>query len=278
MNNLINGKSKIKKRIFVGLLAASIIAVIAMVAVGVLIYLNKFGYWYRLILLFLVATLSLFIFTVSLGLAGIVMTLWHVKGFNWLKRFINTSINLMFPLALILGQLLKIPKDIIKSSYIEVNNQLTQSRSYNIPPNKILILAPHCLQKWDCPYKVTADVSNCHHCGRCDIDGLIKLSNARGVNLAVVTGGTLARKMVVDYHPMAIIAIACERDLTEGILDISPLPAIGIINIRPEGPCKNTRVSMKEVEKALDFFLSKTSAFVEEMRSEKIVIPQRASR
>jgi len=278
MNNLSDGKSKIKKRIFIGLLAASIIAIIAMIVVGMFIYLNKFGYWYRLILLFMVAMLSLLMFIVSLGLAGIVMTLWHVKGFNWLKRFINTSINLMFPLALIIGQLLKIPKDLIKSSYIEVNNQLTQSQSYNIPPHKILILAPHCLQKWDCPFRVTADVSNCHHCGRCDIDDLIKLSNSRGVNLAVVTGGTLARKMVVDYRPMAIIAIACERDLTEGILDISPLPALGILNIRPEGPCKNTRVPIQEVERALDFFLLQNIVSIKEMRSEEIGIPQRASR
>lgn len=277
MNNINEGKAKIKKRIFIGLLAASIILIALIIVIGVFIYLNKFGNWYRLILLGIVALLSLFIFTVSLGLAGIVMTLWHVRGFDWLKRYINTSINFMFPLALVLGQLLKIPKNLIKSSYIEVNNQLVQSRSYNIPPHKILILAPHCLQKWDCPYKVTADVSNCHHCGRCDINNLIALSDSRGVNLAVVTGGTLARKMVIDYHPMAIVAIACERDLTEGILDTSPLPTLGIINIRPEGPCKNTRVPIDKVEKALDFLLSKEITSIE-MRAEEIGEPQRASR
>lgn len=210
---------------------------------------------YRFILLTIIALLSIFILIVSIGLAGVVMTLWHVKTFYGLEGLMNTSLNLLFPFALVLGKALHIPKDIIKSSYIEVNNKLLQSRSYNISPEKILILAPHCLQRWDCPYKVTADVSNCRHCGRCDIDQLWRVSKDYGVNLAVVTGGTLARKMVVDYKPEAIIAIACERDLTEGILDTNPLPVMGVLNIRPEGPCKNTKVDLARVTEAIEFFL-----------------------
>ena len=62
--------------------------------------------------------------------------------------------------------------------------------------------------------------------------------------------------MVADYKPKAIVAIACERDLTEGILDTSPISVLGILNIRPEGPCKNTRVDLNKVLNAIDFFLN----------------------
>ena len=247
---------KIKKRVFIGLLSASILLILGMILAGVLIYYNRFGYWYRYILLAIIALLSLFILIVSIGLTGVVMTLWHVKTFFGLEGLMNTSLNILFPLALALGKVLHIPKDVIKSSYIEVNNKLLQSRCYNLRPENILILAPHCLQKWDCPYKVTADVSNCRHCGRCDIDGLWKISQDYGVNLAVVTGGTLARKKVIDNKPKAIIAIACERDLTEGILDTNPLPVMGVLNIRPEGPCKNTKVDLVKVTEAIEFFLN----------------------
>jgi len=184
------------------------------------------------------------------------MTLWHVKTFFGLEGLMNASLNILFPLALALGKALHIPKGVIKSSYIEVNNKLLQSRCYSLSPENILILAPHCLQKWDCPYKVTADVSNCRHCGRCDIDQLWKISKDYCVNLAVVTGGTLARKIVIDNKPKAIIAIACERDLTEGILDTNPLPVMGVLNIRPEGPCKNTKVDLVKVIEAIEFFLN----------------------
>lgn len=246
---------QIKKRIFIGLLSASILLIFGIILAGIFIYYNKFGDWYRYILLAILALLSVFILIVSIGLAGVVMTLWHFKTFFGFEGLMSKSLNILFPLALVLGEVLHIPKDLIKGSYIEVNNKLTQSRKLNMKPEKILILAPHCLQKWDCPHKVTADVSNCRHCGCCDIDGLWKVSQKYGVNLAVVTGGTLARKMVKDYKPEAVVAIACERDLTEGILDTNPLPVMGILNIRPEGPCKNTKVDLDKVTEAIHFFL-----------------------
>lgn len=254
MQNYNKETVKIKKRIFIGLLLASILLALGIVFSGILIYYNRFGNWYRYILLFLIVLLGFFILVLGLGLAGVVMTLWQVKTFFGLQNLMNASIHILFPLALFLGKILHIPKDIIKSSYIEVNNKLLQSNNIKVAPEKILILAPHCLQKWDCPYKITTDVSNCRHCGGCDIDKLSKLAEDYGVNLAVVTGGTLARKVVKDLRPQGIVAIACERDLTEGILDTDPLPVMGVINLRPEGPCRNTKVSLEKVAQAVRFF------------------------
>ena len=72
--------------------------------------------------------------------------------------------------------------------------------------------------------------------------------------MAVATGGTLARQMVKQIRPTAIVAVACERDLTSGIQDVFPLPVVGVLNERPFGPCFNTRVDIKRVEAAvLDF-------------------------
>ncbi|HHX23607.1 MAG: DUF116 domain-containing protein [Tepidanaerobacteraceae bacterium] len=255
---MINKKGAInknKKRVFIGLLSVSVLLILGMIIAGILIYYNRFGDWYRYILLAIITFLSLFIVIVSLGLTAVIMTLWHFKTFYGFEKLMNASLNLLFPLALVIGKIVHIPKEIIESSYIEVNNKLLQSRCYNIKPERILILAPHCLQRWDCSFKVTADISNCRHCGRCDIDNLSNLSDKYGIKLAVVTGGTLARKMVIDHKPKAIIAIACERDLTEGILDTNPIPVMGVLNIRPEGPCKNTKVDLTKVTQAIEFFL-----------------------
>ena len=50
--------------------------------------------------------------------------------------------------------------------------------------------------------------------------------------------------------------MACERDLLSGIQDIcNQIPIIGIPNIRPEGPCKNTTIDLNEFEKAVHTFL-----------------------
>ena len=47
---------------------------------------------------------------------------------------------------------------------------------------------------------------------------------------------------------------AC-RDLTSGIQDVFPLPVIGVLNQRPNGPCFNTCVDMRQVEAEIRSFI-----------------------
>jgi len=63
----------------------------------------------------------------------------------------------------------------------------------------------------------------------------------------VATGGTLARRLIVEIKPTLILAVACERDLVSGILDAYPIPVYGILNQRPHGPCNNTTVDLEKV-------------------------------
>jgi uncharacterized protein len=76
------------------------------------------------------------------------------------------------------------------------------------------------------------------------------------VGLAVATGGTLARRIIVERRPKIIIAVACERDLSSGIQDSYPMPVFGITNHRPYGPCYDTDVDLERVEEALKIFLA----------------------
>lgn len=95
---------------------------------------------------------------------------------------------------------------------------------------------------------------NCRQCGGCSVGDMLGLAHKYGIHMAVATGGTLARQMVKQIRPKAIVAVACERDLTSGIQDVFPLPVVGVLNERPFGPCFNTRVDIKRVEAAvLDF-------------------------
>jgi hypothetical protein len=56
-----------------------------------------------------------------------------------------------------------------------------------------------------------------------------------------------------DIH--AVVAIACEKELQEGMGGVFPKPGLGIINIRPHGPCTDTDVDLEEVEEAIKWFL-----------------------
>ena len=80
-----------------------------------------------------------------------------------------------------------------------------------------------------------------------------------------MTGGTLARQTVKNIRPKAVLAIACERDLTSGIQDVYPLPAVGVMNIRPYGPCYNTRVDMALVRQEIENMISDAHSIEKEI-------------
>ena len=86
---------------------------------------------------------------------------------------------------------------------------------------------------------------------------MVTLAEEMGFNFFVVTGGTLARQIVKKLRPKAVLAVACERDLTSGIQDVYPLPAVGVMNIRPNGPCYNTHVDMEDFKRQLEEIIEK---------------------
>ena len=81
----------------------------------------------------------------------------------------------------------------------------------------------------------------------------MSLQEKYGVDLSIATGGTLARKVIVDKKPTVMVAVACERDLCSGIQDAYPIPVFGILNQRPHGPCINTCVDLERLEKAVQY-------------------------
>jgi len=170
------------------------------------------------------------------------------------------TVRILFPLALAIGKTLGISEDEIRGSFIEIHNSLVRAASPLVRGDRLLLLLPHCLQNFQCPHRVTAEVGNCTGCGKCEIADLTKLCDSYGIKMSIATGGTLARRVIVETRPKAIVAVACERDLTSGIRDSYPIPVIGVLNERPFGPCRDTRVDLVEVANAVRFFLGRDGA------------------
>lgn len=189
------------------------------------------------------------------GLTLLVLTLWTGRDFFLSQSLRQIVIRYLFPGIIALGRLLGFKRDTLQQSFIALNNQLVRAKKLRVPAHRTLLLLPHCVQFADCEIRVTGDVGKCARCGRCDLGALAVLAQERGIGMAVATGGTLARKLIVERRPQFIVAVACERDLTSGIRDAYPLPVIGILNRRPEGPCHNTRAVPEEIARALDEFV-----------------------
>jgi hypothetical protein len=162
---------------------------------------------------------------------------------------------------MLLGAFFKGRREALQGLVIRLNNRLViKENAAKNPKNAsvtLLLLLPHCLQVDECKIRLTHNVRNCQRCGKCGIKDLIAIAERNGLELFVATGGNLARRIVKDVRPDAIVAVACERDLSSGIADTYPLPVLGITNERPFGPCLNTRVDLGKIEEAISFFGSR---------------------
>lgn len=186
----------------------------------------------------------------ALSLLIVVTLLGHDVPFSQKLRSFATKF--LLPVLVLVGKLVGFRREEVQHAFVAVNNELVMAQCRNgRSPRNVLLLMPHCLQDKDCSVKVTHRAENCKRCGKCPIKGLLDLSAKYGVDLAVATGGTIARRIVIEKRPDLIIAVACERDLTSGIQDTTPLPVYGIFNQRPFGPCLNTTVAIDRVEAVL---------------------------
>lgn len=245
--------ARIKKRLFVQLMALSLLLLGAAIAAGWWIITRQSVFVNQLIIALAGVVLVFFFLMLVIGLSALVWSIWRSRSVTSLQSVMYTATNALFPLALHIGGWLGLEQERIKNSYIQVSNQLVKVRQSGHPLGKLLILAPHCLQESRCPHKVTVSAANCRRCGSCSVTSLIDLAQGYQAELRLVSGGTAARKVIKDTKPEGVVAIACERDLTSGIQDCAGLPVLGVINERPEGPCHNTRVSLIKVEEALKY-------------------------
>jgi hypothetical protein len=168
---------------------------------------------------------------------------------RWVR---GITLKILYPFLMFAGSLTKSKKETYQRLIINLNNKLV--RGENPRPKKILLLLPHCLQINECDVRLTYNINNCKGCGKCAIKDLIQISEENHLTLFVATGGSLARRVINEIKPEAVIAVACENDLSSGIADTYPLPILGITNERPFGPCLNTSVDMKQVREAIKFF------------------------
>lgn len=244
-----------RKRIFLGLLTASCIVVSLFLAVFLIIPYTGIG-------VKILAPVSVFV-----GLLGILFLTWmgltlvfHIYTGYWVPgigfaRYVCTK--LFLPLMELVGRWAGLDKNVVRRSFLKVNNEFVLSNASPTASSKLLLLLPHCMQNSDCRIRLHGDLDRCASCGNCQLGSVRTLAKELGFHAVIATGGTIARRRVAEIRPKQIIAIACERDLTTGIQDCYPIPVYGILNERPIGPCRDTRVQLEALHKALAYFLEK---------------------
>jgi hypothetical protein len=174
------------------------------------------------------------VISVFLGLVEWVLVVKMGKSivpYERMEKFILSAL----PKAVWLGGKLGISRDRVGNSFIKVHNLVTRSYARRLSADRLLILLPRCLKK-----EARSRV--------------IDAAGGKETRVLTVAGGEEAREAIRQYRPHFVLAIACERDLMSGIRDVAEkIPVLAIPNRRPEGPCRNTEVSLAELEEALRF-------------------------
>ncbi len=152
-------------------------------------------------------------------------------------------INCAFlPGARLMARLFRLGPKGLEHSFLHMQNGLVRAWDERASHARLLVLLPHCLESGV----------------KAKMDDILRHYDC---TVRVVGGGSRARKEVAELQPDAILAVACERDLVSGMIEVSgKIPSIlGVPNIQRHGPCKATDVNIDEFAEALAFLGTRTT-------------------
>ncbi len=144
------------------------------------------------------------------------------------------------------------PSIMLQRALIRLNNRVTRWRHVRAEPRRVLLLVAHCLQSSACGRHLTrAGGDTCARCGKCPVDALMALRDRTGVQCQIAGGGRQALARVKASDVDVVVAVACEKELVQGIVGAFPKPVLAVCNTRPLGDCHDTRADLAEVEAAV---------------------------
>jgi len=122
-------------------------------------------------------------------------------------------------------------RDWVEHAAIDVYNTLAERRGRTVGKGELLVLIPRCLSKQA-------------------LDGVLEIAGRYEVPVFVATRGQLARRVIRERRPRAVVAVACERDMMTGLRDVAgKLPVLGLTMQLPNGPCRDATIDLGQMER-----------------------------
>src|SRR4051812_49496648 len=108
-------------------------------------------------------------------------------------------------------------RDWVENAAVKVYNGLAMMRGRKVGQGELLLLIPRCLSK-------------------ATLDGVLGIAGKYGVPVFVATRGQLARRVIRERRPKAVVAVACERDMVSGLHDVAGKNSgVGVAETPPPG-------------------------------------------
>jgi hypothetical protein len=121
-------------------------------------------------------------------------------------------------------------RDWVENAAVKVYDRLALMRGRRVSKGELLLLIPRCLS-------------------RSALDGVLAIAGKYEVPVFVATRGQLARRVIRERRPRAVVAVACERDMVTGLHDVAGrIPVLGLTMTLPAGPCKDAGLDLVKLE------------------------------
>ena len=129
-------------------------------------------------------------------------------------------------------------RDWVENASVKVYNRLALMRKRKVGQGELLVLIPRCLSK-------------------ATLDGVLGIAGKYGVPVFVATRGQLARRVIRERCPRAVVAVACERDMVSGLYDVAgKIPVLGLTMTLPAGPCKDALLDLPLLDEWVRSYLT----------------------
>ncbi len=133
-------------------------------------------------------------------------------------------------------------RDWVEHAGIDIYNGLAERRRRSVGKGELLVLIPRCLSKEA-------------------LDGVLSIAGRYEVPVFVATRGQLARRVIRERRPRAVLAVACERDMTTGLRDVAgKLPVLGLTMQLPNGPCRDAMLDLDRMERWVKSWVGENGA------------------
>ena len=121
-------------------------------------------------------------------------------------------------------------RDWVENAAVKFYNALALERGRKVGKGELLLLIPRCLSKET-------------------LNGVLEIAGRYDVPVFVATRGQLARRVIRERRPRAVVAVACERDMVSGLHDVAgKIPVLGLTMTLPSGPCKDALLDLPKLE------------------------------
>jgi len=204
--------------------------------------------WHSLVYIIGEITILVILGMLLVSFVLVVISLYSIKrGKLYFPHLIRAGIVLLEGTMKAFFRLLGLEDREMLTFIIKIHNTMNSAAFSKVPLADRAVFFPQCLRSAKCPAHLTPEGLKCVGCGQCTVGEARLLLEKLGYRIFIVPGSSFIKRMVIKYHPRAIIGVGCLTEVKEGIdmADKIGLVAMGVVTLK-EG-CVETLVNWQDV-------------------------------